>query len=532
LLRGSWCPWCEHDIETPVRSPAVETFTIKTGRAFVSGERLARYIKACRLDISSDVDAAILANGIRSLVDARDMGMVPAGVRAFVHASDSGRINAHEFLEQVIGKVGQTAAGSLEVPSGDSIGWFLACTREYGPDEPVDVIIHFDMAHRFHDPDFVLPMWRAAVVLANRWLVEPAGETMRKAIPGRFSSTAVRDIVEGLLAKQAAGHEVMQRQRRAEARPRLSIADLRAAALRHGGECLSRALIAPTMPVAWRCSDGHEWEAAPAQVLAGRWCRRCAKERAKRAYSAKNLEVMVTLARKHGGALLSTSFSGPGKALSWRCAEGHEWQATPRAIERGAWCKVCASRAEDNMRMQTRGEEGYTITDARSLAREHWGSFLSDDSIGPRLRLQWRCASGHEFTATYHKAKRAWCPLCRIAGIKHRVATPSEVEVFLKEKAAWHPKVVTMMGSRYSFSLLYGGFPTMPGFEGVVMYGGDARWMIAESGARWAVLVPGFLEEAGRLLAKVGMGATHMRTGSGARSREPGSGIDLDKERT
>ncbi|MFP3339212.1 hypothetical protein R0J91_14635, partial [Micrococcus sp. SIMBA_131] len=42
-----------------------------------------------------------------------------------------------------------------------------------------------------------------------------------------------------------------------------------------GGECLSSEYINNSTPLEWKCSDGHVWEARPANVINGNWCHYC-----------------------------------------------------------------------------------------------------------------------------------------------------------------------------------------------------------------------------------------------------------------
>jgi len=51
---------------------------------------------------------------------------------------------------------------------------------------------------------------------------------------------------------------------------------------------------------------------------------------------------MKELARSRGGQCLSTKFVDIKTKLKWKCAFGHEWEATPRLSEAGHWCPECA----------------------------------------------------------------------------------------------------------------------------------------------------------------------------------------------
>jgi hypothetical protein len=51
---------------------------------------------------------------------------------------------------------------------------------------------------------------------------------------------------------------------------------MREVAARKGGECLSESYRNNRSLLRWRCSHGHEWEAAAGKVKGGTWCPTCA----------------------------------------------------------------------------------------------------------------------------------------------------------------------------------------------------------------------------------------------------------------
>ena len=57
--------------------------------------------------------------------------------------------------------------------------------------------------------------------------------------------------------------------------PQYTIDDMRELAESYGGRCVSRRFRSTNDRLRWCCAQGHKWEALPASVLAGTWCRRC-----------------------------------------------------------------------------------------------------------------------------------------------------------------------------------------------------------------------------------------------------------------
>jgi hypothetical protein len=52
---------------------------------------------------------------------------------------------------------------------------------------------------------------------------------------------------------------------------------------------------------------------------------------------------MQELAGSRGGRCLSTAYIDSKTRLKWKCAFGHEWEATPRLLKAGHWCPECAA---------------------------------------------------------------------------------------------------------------------------------------------------------------------------------------------
>ena len=49
------------------------------------------------------------------------------------------------------------------------------------------------------------------------------------------------------------------------------------------------------------------------------------------------------VAEGQGGQCLSDTYENATTPLHWRCAENHEWDATPRnVVHAGTWCPHCA----------------------------------------------------------------------------------------------------------------------------------------------------------------------------------------------
>lgn len=184
--------------------------------------------------------------------------------------------------------------------------------------------------------------------------------------------------------------------------------ELKKLAQAKGGECLSTGYVNRSTKLRWRCSAGHEWEAPPSAVKSsGQWCPRCGINRRSDAQRL-SIDDMHALARSRGDIFLSNRYEGSSKKHRWRCAQGHEWEATPNNIKhREQWCPICAITVGALKRR-------LTIDEMKSLAQLRGGSCLSEQYLGNNQKLRWRCSEGHEWEATPHSIKDGgqWCPQC------------------------------------------------------------------------------------------------------------------------
>jgi hypothetical protein len=162
-----------------------------------------------------------------------------------------------------------------------------------------------------------------------------------------------------------------------------------------GGQCLSTLYVNSTVPLLWRCSVGHLWNAVPASIQKGSWCPACAGVR------RLTLEQMQRIAESRGGSCLSKSYRNSATKLEWRCSTGHEWAATPLQIKKGHWCPFCARVAR------------LTLHELRRIAVLKGGECLSPEYLGSSKPLRWKCAIGHEWTVRPSSVKAgSWCPVC------------------------------------------------------------------------------------------------------------------------
>ncbi len=119
-----------------------------------------------------------------------------------------------------------------------------------------------------------------------------------------------------------------------------TIEDMQNVANERGGKCLSDTYVNSQTKLQWECGEGHQWEATPNKVKSGRWCPECYnKTRSK--FLRLSIDEMDQIATERGGRCLSTAYTNNRTKLLWECSEGHQWEAVPADVKKGAWCPVC-----------------------------------------------------------------------------------------------------------------------------------------------------------------------------------------------
>ncbi len=165
----------------------------------------------------------------------------------------------------------------------------------------------------------------------------------------------------------------------------------------------------------WKCVKGHEWEARIADRNKGRNCPFCTGKRALKGYNDLQT-VNPTLAEewnyeKNGDLTPEHFTANSNKKVWWKCAKGHEWQATITHRTNGRGCPYCSGRyaIKGKNDLQTvnptlAGEWNYEKNG--DLTPEHFTANSSQ-------KAWWKCSKGHEWQATIaDRNKGKGCPYC------------------------------------------------------------------------------------------------------------------------
>lgn len=186
--------------------------------------------------------------------------------------------------------------------------------------------------------------------------------------------------------------------RRVIAKLSRSLKEARKIAAKRGGKCLSNN-VAPLQGPAkfqFECRERHRWIGRIANIKKGAWCPECGDEQLR-----LGLREMQKIADSHGGECLSKKYFNIEGLLLWRCKKGHDFKLSAKSVKHSkSWCPECRVSK-------------FTPLDLQKLARSRNGTCLEiENDIGPLSKVEWCCARGHEWTATYRQAVMSWCPIC------------------------------------------------------------------------------------------------------------------------
>ncbi|MFQ6583340.1 zinc-ribbon domain-containing protein [Priestia megaterium] len=169
---------------------------------------------------------------------------------------------------------------------------------------------------------------------------------------------------------------------------------------------------ASSMKVWWQCAKGHEWEATVNNRSKGRGCPQCAGKiiTKNNCLAEVNPSLVKEWSLRNGTFTPSMVLPNSNKKAWWKCAQGHEWQASIYSRNAGVGCPICSGRIVSNDNRLS-----YVNPD---LSLE-WhpvnnGALTPNDvSYGSSKKVWWKCTQGHEWQATVRNRSRGSnCPVC------------------------------------------------------------------------------------------------------------------------
>lgn len=122
-----------------------------------------------------------------------------------------------------------------------------------------------------------------------------------------------------------------------------TLSDMQNIALQKKGLFLSTPFKSVNDKYLWECEIGHQWYAAPMDILRGTWCKKCSISNKK-----DSIIEMQKLAELRNGKCISIEYINSQTKLMWECELGHKWEAKPNNIRhRNSWCPYCSGKKKN-----------------------------------------------------------------------------------------------------------------------------------------------------------------------------------------
>jgi hypothetical protein len=176
------------------------------------------------------------------------------------------------------------------------------------------------------------------------------------------------------------------------------VADLNALAEAKGGRVVTLEYLGSRHKLELECGYGHRWEAFAHNIFSKKsWCPHCHRNDKAAVFAS-----IQERARSLGGQCLSDAYVSQDTPMSFRCKNGHSFEAlTGNVLYKKSWCPLCARNIP----------AGYDESD---LGAVHDLSTAPDIAIpsNGRKKLRWRCEEGHTFSATVDAARQRGCGRC------------------------------------------------------------------------------------------------------------------------
>jgi hypothetical protein len=156
--------------------------------------------------------------------------------------------------------------------------------------------------------------------------------------------------------------------------------------------------------VAWKCDQGHRWDAVLKNRCNGDGCPVCSGHQVLVGYN----DLATTnpeLAAQADGWDPTTLKAGSGKRVEWKCESGHQWVSAVVNRAKGSGCPVCSGR-------QVLSGLNDLATTNPELAAQADGWDPRTLKAGSNKTVGWKCVEGHRWKASVNDRNKNGCPIC------------------------------------------------------------------------------------------------------------------------
>jgi hypothetical protein len=191
--------------------------------------------------------------------------------------------------------------------------------------------------------------------------------------------------------------------------------------------------------VNWRCKSGHIWKAQISnRCTRGDGCPICSNRVVEVGFNDL-ATTFPELAKQANGWDPKTVTAGNGKKASWKCNQGHIWEASILNRSKGNDCPICSNRVV---------EVGFNdlATTFPELAKQANGWDPKTVTAGNGKKASWKCNQGHIWEASIRNRSRKsyGCPVCSgrkvLRGFNDLKTKYPKIAI---EAMGWNPELVS-----------------------------------------------------------------------------------------
>ena len=162
----------------------------------------------------------------------------------------------------------------------------------------------------------------------------------------------------------------------------------------------------------WKCEKGHTWNATPNnRTVHSKGCPYCSNQKVLTGFNDLKTKY-PEIAKEVDGWDASMVLAGSAKKKSWKCKEGHTWEATIDHRTSGEHgCPYCA-----NHFVWTGFNDLYTKFPDIAAEADGWNP--STVVAGTHKKMRWKCDKGHTWDASVasRTSNGSGCPECAESG--------------------------------------------------------------------------------------------------------------------
>lgn len=219
----------------------------------------------------------------------------------------------------------------------------------------------------------------------------------------------------------------------------------------------------------WKCKIcGFNWETTVSHRVHGRNCPACSNKTiivGKNDLATNIPSLLKEWNDERNGDLKPTQISvGSNRAIWWKCAKGHEWQASPYTRSKGIGCPICANK---------KVLKGYNdlLFKCPEIAKE-WNyeknPFSPDEVVfRSEKKAWWKCSvCGHEWQTTISsRYYGTGCPKCNYVGTSF-----SEQAVFYYISQLFNDAVNRYVCDGFEFDIYLPSIKTAIEYDGLYFH--------------------------------------------------------------